>query len=265
MITGGASASRLGLAAQGPIDQLEIIKGLAQRELRSRFGQNVFGYAWTFVAPLVWVAATYFAFRIFGRTSPVYTDIITFIISGLIPYAAFRYTVNAVLRAPNLVRPLLIFPSLKLEHGVTTLAVMEGLNIILVYLFVVGLNFALFGNFELDDPLTFIGGLVLAWGLGASFGYLSMSLGLINKTLEQIGPLILRPTFFLSAIFFTANELPDYLLDLLSWNPVLHVVEIARDGMLFNYRSRVASPVYAVAWIAGLLGLALAARRARQS
>ncbi len=265
MITAGASTSRLGLAAQGPIDHLEIIKGLAQRELRSRFGQNVFGYAWSFVAPLVWVAATYFAFRTFGRTSPVYTDIITFIISGLIPFAAFRYTVNAVGRSPSLVRPLLIFPSLKLEHGVVTLAVMEGLNIILVYLFVVGLNFTVFGNGELDNPLQFAGGMVLGWLLGAAFGYLFMNLGLINKTLEQTGPLILRPAFFLSAVFFVANELPDYLLEALSWNPVLHVVEIARDGMLFNYRSRVASPLYVVVWILGLLGAALLVRGARRS
>lgn len=266
MITAGASTSRdrLGLAAQGPIDHLQIIKGLAQRELQSRFGQNVFGYAWSFVAPLVWIAAAYFAFLTFGRTSPVYTDLVTFIISGLIPYATFRYTVTAVSRASTLVRPLLIFPSLKIEHGAITLAVMEGLNLLLVYLFVAGLNLLIFGNGELDDPSQFFAGLFLAWALGASLGYLFMTLGLINKTFEHIGPIILRPAFFLSGIFFTANELPDYVLEAFGYNPILHVVEIARDGMLFNYRSRVASPSYVVLWIIGLLGVALLVRGFRR-
>jgi transposase len=31
---------------------------LARREIQSRFGENALGYAWTYVAPLAWIAAT---------------------------------------------------------------------------------------------------------------------------------------------------------------------------------------------------------------
>lgn len=251
---------RMGLAAEDPLDHLQIIKGLAKRELQSRFGQNAFGYSWSFVGPFIWIAATYFGFQIFGKTSPVYTDLITFIISGLIPFAGFRYVMGAVYRSHGLVRPLLIFPSVKVEHGVITLAVMESLNLLLVFCVVAGLNFILFGNGELDNLPLFLGGISLAFALGVAYGYLFVNLGIINKTAEFIGPILLRPAFFLSAVFFTANELPDYILEVFAWNPILHVVEIARDGMLFNYQSRVSSAPYVLLWIFGLFAAAFAVR-----
>jgi ABC-type polysaccharide/polyol phosphate export permease len=50
------------------------------------------------------------------------------------------------------------------------------------------------------------------------------------------------------------------VLSLLALNPVLHAVEISRDGMLFHYQSRVASPLYALLWIAIMLSAALIMR-----
>jgi capsular polysaccharide transport system permease protein len=235
-----------GARAMGHID---IVLALAGRELRSRFGQNSLGYAWSYATPLVWIAATYLSFYVFGRTSPVYTDAITFIISGLVPYAAFRYTVTAVGRVNSGMRGLLIFPSITHEHGVATVAILELVNSFFVFAVVAAVNFLVFGNGELADPVQFVEGVALAWGLGASYGYLLSGLSRANPTIYQAGMVLLRPTFFVSGVFYTANELPDRALDALGWNPLLHAIDIARDGMLFHYQSRVASPLYALAWI----------------
>ena len=75
-----------------------------------------------------------------------------------------------------------------------------------------------------------------------------------------MGQVLLRPSFFISGVFFTANELPDRVLSLFALNPILHAVEIARDGMLFHYQSRVASPLYALLWIVAMLVVALIIR-----
>ena len=252
-------------AAERFLQHANVVLALARREVQSRFGQTSLGYAWTYVAPLVWIAATYFAFYLFGRTSPVYTDIITFIISGLIPDAAFRYVINGIARVNSGLRGLLIFPSVTIEHGVIAMALIDFVNIFIVYAVVAGLNYMVFGNFELDNPLMFLEGLILAWGLGASFGYLFAILSQINPTFQSLGPVLLRPSYFLSGVFFTANELPDRVLAIFGLNPILHAVEIARDGMLFHYQSRVASPFYVIAWIAGMLTLALMIRGFRRA
>ena len=234
------------------VGHLDIIIALARREVQSRFGENALGYAWTYVVPLVWIAATYFAFQLFARTPPVFTDTITFIISGLIPYAAFRYVITAVARSTTTVRGLLIFPSVTEEHAIATAALIEFANIFIVYAIVALINSLAFGNGELYNPLQFSAGVALAWMLGAGYAYLFAVLARLNPTFAQVGQVLLRPAFFVSGIFFTANELPDRLLNVLWWNPLLHAVEIARDGMLFHYDSRIASPEYVLVWIAGL-------------
>jgi ABC-type polysaccharide/polyol phosphate export permease len=251
--------------AERLLDQGEVVLALARREIQSRFSQNILGYAWTFVTPLVWIAATYFAFYFFGRRSPVYTDIITFIISGLIPYAAFRYVINAIGRVPGSTRGLLIFPSVTVEHGVASMALIELVNIFIVFALVMTVNYAAFGNFELDQPLQFVLGVSLAWGLGVSYAYLFLVLGAFNPTFAAIGPVLLRPTFFISGVFFTANELPQRVLTLFALNPLLHATEIARDGMLFHYQSRVADPLYVIVWIAAMFGVALLVRSFQRS
>lgn len=249
----------------GLLGHIDIISALIRRDIQTRFAGNFLGFGWTYVVPLVWIAATYFAFYFFGRRVPVYTDTITFIIAGLIPYMGFRYTVNSVTRANTAMRRLLIFPTVTLEHGVISSALIEWVNVLVVFAFMALLNWLVFGNWEMDDPLRFLEGMTLACGLGASFAYVLVALTEISPGFRQAGMVILRPSFFISGVFFTANELPDRVLPIFIWNPLLHAVEIGRDGMLFHYESRVASAVYPVAWIVGLTVLAIFIRLPQRS
>ena len=256
-------SGRGGRLTERLVAHIDIILAIMARDFRGRFGQETLSYAWTYLAPLAWIGATYLGFYLFGRTSPVYTHTITFIIAGLIPYAAFRYTVTALARVNNGIRGLLIFPSVRHEHGIIAVALLEFVNIFVVFAVVATANYLIFGNGELDNVPQFVGGVALAWGLGASYGYLFSALGRYRANLQRFGAALLRPTFFLSGVFFTANELPENVLRYLGWNPVLHAIEIARDGMLFHYQSRVASPAYVMVWIVVLVlaGVAVSASR----
>ena len=242
------------------LGHVHIILALAQREFASRFGQNVVGYAWTYVTPLIWIGSSYFIFSFMGRRAPVYTDVVTFIISGLIPFMSFRLVIGAMGRVNGSVRGLVIFPTVTREHAAIAMALVELANAFLVFAVVAALNYLVFGNWELDNPLQFIAGVILAWGLGAAYGYLFSALAVINITFQYISGPLLRPAIFLSGIFFVANELPEKMLGAFQYNPVLHAVEFARDGMLFHYQSRIADPFYVLMWIAGLLIAAMIVR-----
>lgn len=229
-----------------------IVAALAKRDVQSRFGESWMSYAWSFLAPFAWIGATWLAFYLLGRSSPVYADLVTFIISGLIPYALFRYVVTAVGRTQTTIRGLRLYPPIVDEHAVAASAMVELVNGLILLASAMAVNWLAFGNGEMTDPLAFFWGLSLAWALGLSYGYLFSSLARFNPRFNQLGQAILRPTFFLSAVFFTANELPEHVLDWLGWNPLLHAIEIARDGMLFSYQSRVASVAYVLIWVAAL-------------
>lgn len=245
-------------------DHTCIIGALARREIQSRFGHNALGYAWTYVVPLLWIGGTYFFFTYMGRKSPVYTDLITFIISGLIPFLAFRLVIGSMGRVNGSVRGLVIFPTVTRDHAAVAMALVELVNTFIVFAVVAVLNLALFGNGELDNALKFAVGVVLAWGLGAAYGYLFSQLGLIDVTFQHVSGPLLRPAIFLSGIFFVANELPENVLAIFALNPILHAVEFARDGMLFHYQSRVADPIYVLFWIAGMFAAAMIVRVVRR-
>lgn len=245
-------------------DHAHLIGALARREVQSRFGQNALGYAWTYVVPLLWIAGTYFFFTYFGRKSPVYTDLITFIISGLIPFLGFRLVIGAMGRVNGSVRGLVIFPAVSRDHAAVAMGLVELVNTFIVFAVVAALNLLLFGNGELDNALKFAAGVAMAWGLGAAYGFLFSELGLINVTFQHISGPLLRPAIFLSGIFFVANELPENILKIFALNPILHAVEFARDGMLFHYQSRVAEPFYVLLWIAGMFAAALFVRYVRR-
>jgi ABC-type polysaccharide/polyol phosphate export permease len=232
--------------------QLQIVAALVKRDIQSRFGESWLAYAGSFLAPIAWIAATWLAFYLLGRTSPVYTDMVSFIISGLIPYALFRYVVTAVGRTKTTARGLLLVPSVAEEHNMAAGALVELANGVILFLLVAGANLAIFGKAELADPLAFAWGMLLCWGLGGAYAFFFAMVSRFHARAYNFGQLLLRPSFFLSAVFFTANELPEHILDWLSWNPLLHAIEVARDGMLFNYQSRIASDGYVLVWIAAL-------------
>jgi capsular polysaccharide transport system permease protein len=190
----------------------------------------------------------------------VYTDTITFIISGLIPFASFRYVINAIGRVNNIVQGLVIYPSVTREHAAIAAALVEYCNIFVLVAIITAINYLAFGNGEMDRPLMWLTGVTLAWALGASYGYFFSVLSRREPTIFQFGILLLRPSYFLSGVFFVPNELRGDVLKVFSWNPLLHAIEIARDGMLFHYQSRVADGGYVVLCIGIILGAALAIR-----
>lgn len=245
----------------GRVSDLEVVTALIGREIKMRFGEEWFGFAAGYIAPLVWITAVYLAFAFFGRASPVYTDVVTFIISGLIPYAAFRYTVNAMGRARGLVRTLLIYPTVRRWHAMAATGAVELFNTFAIVAIVMGLNWAIFGNGEMAHPLDYAWGIVLSWMLGAGFGFTFVFLAEIRQIWWVVGQSLLRPSFFISAVFFTGNELPERLVKLLDWNPLLHAVEITRTAMLVHYESRIASESYLILCIAGLFAAGLAIRQ----
>lgn len=257
-VTAGAPDGSRRTFGEWLIEHGEIILALAKRDLKTRFNHNFFGYSWTFAAPLVWIAATYGTFYFLGRKSPVYTDTITFIISGLIPYASFRYVINSMGRVAGATRPLMIFPTITREHAAIAGALVEYGNMLVLASMIMAVNYIAFGNFELDNFPMWLEGVTLASLLGAAYGYFFVVISRDNPTLFQLGVVILRPSYFISGVFFIPNELRGDVLAVFSWNPLFHAVEIARDGMLFHYTSHVADAGYVIACIAVLLGAALA-------
>ena len=150
----------------------------------------------------------------------------------------FGVVAGTVYVFPNFLSELLPFNVIRMIHT----------NALIVWLVVLGLA-AGFSTVPLPaDPLRLIAGILLAWMLGASFGRLAAILADISDSAQRIVPIILRPLFWVSGIFFIASELPDAALSVLWFNPLLHIVEYIRTGMFSNFSSHVATPFVPIAF-----------------
>src|SRR5207244_4083629 len=57
-------------------------------------------------------------------------------------------------------------------------------------------------------------------------------------------PILLRPLFFISGIFFPATAVPAHFKSFIMWNPVLHALELMREAMFSDYTSHEGSWSY---------------------
>ncbi len=243
-------------------DTMRTLGNIVRREIATRFTGDALGYAWTYVMPLSSIGFIYLAFAYFGRVLPFDTDRLSFILSGMLPYLAFRFTVNAVVRARAMAQPLRVFAGVTPGLAYTAAALVEFYNGLLLFAVLMLLNFLAFGNLEIDDPLLALTGFSLAWALGATFAYAALGFARFAEILVRSINVVLRPLFFISGIFYTANELPGGVLDVLRYNPLLDAVELTRTGLFLSYTSRSAGIAYPLVCVLALLATGLVLHRA---
>lgn len=232
---------------------LAALGAVMVREMRGRFATDPLGHLWTFLTPAFWIVSLSFAFSLMGRNIPIDADMNSFLITGVLPYMIFRTTVLSMMRMARGQEVVLHLPAFRHSDILIAAAVLELVNAVVLGLVFFGGNAFIHGTFSLDDPLTTLIGLVLAWALGASFGTAAAILAQGSPLVERVVPLLLRPLFWISGIFFVAAELPQRLVHWLSWNPLLHAIEIVRSGAFGGYDSPIAALGFPVVCVIGLL------------
>lgn len=233
----------------GSVPRSQQIRAIIAREIGSRFTGDPLGYGWAYLTPLAWIAVIYGVFHILGRSSPIDADVGSFILSGIMPYLAFRYQVSSVLRSKSAYRHVMALPTVTPEAVYLAIIALEFYNCLIIYLVLLSANFLLFGEFHMADPLRVLLGFALASGAGGALGFAIASIGGGASSLQRAAAVALRPMFYLSAVFYTANELPQSWLTWLSWNPLLHAIEFMRSGSFVAYESHVANGWVPVAFI----------------
>jgi capsular polysaccharide transport system permease protein len=216
------------------------IAALVSRERETRFSGGALGHIWAYLIPLTWIAFVVALFRLTGRTPPINVGAEIFVATGILPYIMFRQTVTSMTRGVISNRHLLHVRPVGISDLLTASAVSELMNTLVSMLLVFGLVTLVFDAPLPTNPGRVLTGALGAWMLGVGLGRLVAVLGLMSDTFARSVPILLRPAFWLSGIFFTAAELPGSLQQILWWSPLLHVSELVREGYFLGYRSTIA-------------------------
>lgn len=243
---------------------------LVERERRTRFAGGAIGHFWAYLTPIAWITFVVVLFWTLNRAPPIYVAPEIFVATGILPYLAFRQTITSLTRTIPANRSLLYLRPVQAHDLLMATALREAINLTITACMIFAAISILFDVPAPANPEGVILGLALAWFLACGLGRFIAVLGLISDSFARFVPILLRPVFWLSGIFYTATELPSAIQDALWYSPILHITEIVREGYFLGYHSPMATAWMPLAVGAGfyliaapLEGYVIARKKAR--
>lgn len=248
---------------RGLLIELQVIHALVLRETKTRFGAHRLGYLWALLEPIIWVVTFGGMYYFLGRLAPPGMGVVEFLVTGIVPFLLFRSSATRLTAAVESNRGLLFYPRVRPLDVVAARGVLEFSTHTAVFALLMTGAALLSGRATFDQPLKVLAGLGLAGGLGASLGLLFCAVNVYNNVAERLlGPVLLRPLFWISGVFYPVESLPTAARNILLHNPVLHVIDLIRDGVFPGYEARHVDPWYPLAWVLVLSFLGLTMERA---
>ena len=170
-----------------------------------------------------------------GGATDIYFNIIVFMMLGfsiafLFRNVALKALSGVKLRAPlyySRIKPLDILLAISLND-------MRALSTLCIG--ILGVVYYFTWSFQLDSPGLAICVFLLTVFMAVGFGICIVFLGTLNKfLLRLIRRVIQRVIIFTSGIFFATFEIPAQMRPFVTWNPILHGVELLRYSVNNEY------------------------------
>ena len=200
-----------------------------------------------------------------GGSTDAYFNIIVFIATGFSIAFLFRNVVTKALSGLKLKAPL-YYPRIKPLDILLALSINDIRALSTLSLGLLSLVWCFTWSFRFDSPGLAICVYMLVVALAIGFGLCVVFLAGLNKWIVRIiRRLLQRTIIFTSGIFFATFELPAYTRPFVTWNPVLHAVELFRYSINNEYPTPDISLSYLIWCSMVLLGFSLILYRTNES
>ena len=226
--------------------QIVIILALAEYENSRRSTESPVGAWESLVSPLQ-IMLFFIGIRVgfsflrggglfnAGGATGLYFNIFTFIASGFAIYFLFRQIALQSLSGLRLRSPL-FYKRIEPLDILLALSVNNIRAITTLTFGFLGLVCAFTWEFRIDSPGLAVIVYMLTVFMAIGFGICLVFLGKYNKLITKFFKRILnRVLIFTSGLFFATFEMPSYTRPFITWNPVLHGVELFRYSLNNEY------------------------------
>ena len=210
--------------------QRRVLGALLIREVITRYGRHNIGFLWLFVEPMLFtvgVTALWSALKEYhGSSLPIAAF-------GLTGYSSVLIWRNMPARCINSIQPnlsLLYHRHVKVADIFLSRVLLEALGGAMSF-FVLTIFFWGAGWIDLPEDVLIVlqGWLLLAW-FGGGLGITLAALNEFSEVVEKIWHPLAYFLFPLSGAAFTVDALPTYVRELVLVLPMVHGVEIVREG-----------------------------------
>lgn len=237
-----------------------IIYALILRDIRTKYSRSALGYFWAIFEPISHLLTLGVMFAYVNEAPPpVGHSLFEFYCTGLMPYLMFAHIQNEVMASRGSAGALLMLPRVR-----TTDIMFSKVGLHLATEVFVGIivfsAFGLAGFQSLpSNILICLGAIGLMALLGLGVGAINMVIQNFLHSWETLFQMIIRLLYFASGIYYSPISMPDFVRNILQWNPVLQCVELFRFGFYPEYHPFWLHVQYTVAFvlISLLLGFSL--------
>ena len=243
-------------AIQGLSVQQRVVKAVLLREVRTRFGNYYLGYLWAVIVPLLFVLTMTVLFGFIGRRAAHGAPMEVLLFSGLMAWLTFADTQTNVSRAYDTNRPLLAYPMVSVADIAIARTLLEFATKVCATIVLCFILMAAGVEIVPDDYLAIAFTMGTMAYMGAVYGHLVGCILVFAPSFNFVMTSTRRLLFFTSGVLFLLSDIPEEWRYYLLFNPIAHVLDMARGAWIVSYSAPYGDPYYVAAWAIGLTGAA---------
>lgn len=222
-----------------------VIFALYLRELQSRFNDRL-GFTWAFFEPFVFIFAFSFLRGLLQNNDAHGVPLLVFMMIGMVGIQSFITALNATAQSITKNKPLYAFRQVQPIASVVTALFFEFIvKCGVITLLIVSL-FILDALFVVDNPILLLSMFVVLWIFTFAVGLIFAIIETYVPELSKLRSMFTRPMFFISCVFFSLQDIPETFWPWLTWNPIVHIIELARYACFSEYGDKGVSVWYVI-------------------
>jgi capsular polysaccharide transport system permease protein len=209
--------------------QARVIWALLMREIITRYGRHNVGFLWLFIEPMMFSIGITILWSFSGMSKGI-IPVAGFALTGYSAIVLWRNMVGRLANTSSANQGLLYHSQVKILDLILSRAFLEAAGISISFIF---LSFAFTAvgliSFPIDPLKTVLAWALLIWfAIGA--GMIAAFAGETSEIFDRVWHVMMYLTLPFTGAFSMMNWLPPAVQEILLWSPMVHAVEMLREG-----------------------------------
>jgi capsular polysaccharide transport system permease protein len=233
-----------------------IVGAVLMQDMRSRFGNSYLGYLIALAWPLSHLGVITGAYLLRTRIAPIGDSPTLFIATGCIPYILCLYPARLMALTITHNFQLLNIPIIRPIHLIISRSILETLNAIIVLALFVSVIYIADVEIIPVEPTDAAAAIGAAIFLGLGLGFFNVVMcTIVGRYFYIIFILTMVLLYAFSGVYMPTSMMPEELRNILTYNPILHLVEWLRSAYFTSYDSDQINKAL-IFWVGGI-GIAI--------
>ncbi len=214
----------------------DVIFAIFLREIKSSFNDK-FGFSWALISPMIMIVVMVGIRGVLDSGDTHGMPTMYFVVYGVVLVQFFLGVLGKTSNAIQKNKPLYAFRQVQPISSVLAIAGFELLVKFFLVVLLIIIGFFLRLDALVDDPIEIILNVFRVWLIAVSVGMLFSLSACYVPEVQKLKELLVRPIFFISGLFFSLQDVPQDYWPYLTWNPLLHAVELSRHAAYPAYEA----------------------------